>query len=134
MIPPLSGRIMEKPKVLVVDDAQTMRWLFQELLQAHFEVLVAETVDEALEIIGRESLAAVIADWTLRGECGGEIYQLARAELTARKITFMVVTGAQEFAEEFSRETGVRVLLKPEDICLHTLPGVLHEEIAKVRR
>ncbi|KKW30419.1 MAG: Two component, sigma54 specific, transcriptional regulator, Fis family [Candidatus Uhrbacteria bacterium GW2011_GWD2_52_7] len=124
---------MEKPKVLVVDDAEIMRQIFQELLADDFDVMVAETVNEALQIIEAEPLVVVIVDWILRGECGGEVYQIAHAELVARKIAFMVVTGDQALASDFSRETGVRMLLKPENINLHTLPGILREEIAKVR-
>ncbi len=58
-------------RVLVVDDEKNIRKLYEtELKREGYEVLTAESGEEALEVIGREPLDIVVLDIRLEGMDG----------------------------------------------------------------
>jgi two-component system response regulator (stage 0 sporulation protein F) len=81
-------------KILVVDDEQVIRILFDRLLSRKgYEVILAENGQEGLELLQREHPHAVILDLKMPGMDGIAVLQHIR--LVDRKIPVIVLTGAR---------------------------------------
>ena len=53
----------EKPKILVVDDNQGIRQLFQHILSEDYEIITAESGEQALEVYkGNKDISLLITD------------------------------------------------------------------------
>jgi two-component system, NtrC family, response regulator AtoC len=67
---------MAEERILVVDDEYLIRWTLQQNLQkSGFEVLSAETGEEAIEKAGQETPDLVLLDINLPGMDGFEVLQ-----------------------------------------------------------
>ena len=76
MKPVISPRTTRcRARILVVDDTQTMRWMLAELLQTEgYEVEVASTAAEALQLTSMVRWDGLIMDVDLRDMSGMELY------------------------------------------------------------
>ena len=81
-------------KILVVDDEQVIRILFDRLLSRKgYEVILAENGQEGLELLQREHPNAVILDLKMPGMDGITVLQHIR--LVDRTVPVIVLTGAR---------------------------------------
>ena len=81
-------------KILVVDDEQAIRILFDRLLSRKgYEVILAENGQEALELLQREHPNAVILDLKMPGMDGIAVLQDIR--LVDRKVPVIVLMGTR---------------------------------------
>jgi DNA-binding response OmpR family regulator len=77
--------------VLVVEDEQSLREALEHLLRhRHFEVISAETVDKALNLLGTRRPDAAIVDLQLNGRSGREV--IARVPANVPIIIFSGMT------------------------------------------
>ena len=67
-------------RILIVDDEASVRDLFHACLSERYECRTASSVDEALEILSRESFAVVMTDMMMPGRSGVELLR----EITLR--------------------------------------------------
>jgi PAS domain S-box-containing protein len=90
--------------ILLVDDEKTLLGLGKKLLEEKdFEVLTAETGEEAIEIYGKRSheISLVILDLLMPGIGGWKAYQQLRQIDPAVKVLFTSgYSGAKEFEEQ----------------------------------
>jgi len=104
------------PMILVVDDCYTSRRLVSwYLMEAGFEVGLAENGLEALEMMGRESYALVVADLNMPQMDGWELTRVIKEEPAYEGIPVIILTSQNE-EEEYQRamEAGAdRFLGKP---------------------
>jgi two-component system, NtrC family, sensor kinase len=70
----------EDKRILIVDDDDTVRSLFEECLSERFSCAVASSFDEAMALLNRESFALVISDVIMPGRSGIELLR----EVTTR--------------------------------------------------
>jgi two-component system response regulator YesN len=113
--------------VLVVDDETLIRWSLTEGLKGDFNVVAAGTAEEALEVLKKVPVHAVITDLRMPGMGGME---LAERILSERPGLCLIVQTAYAFDPlvKHLRSLGVReVLPKPFDLA--ALRSCLHSQI-----
>ena len=99
-------------KILVVDDEQVFRIIFDRLLSRKgYEVILAENGQEGLELLQREHPHAVILDLKMPGMDGIAVLQHIR--LVDRKIPVIVLTGARILEQQIDA-SGVTEFLEKE--------------------
>ena len=99
----------EQIAVLIVDDERLNRATLAELLQAHYQVLLAKNGNMALDIARNESkqLALILLDVTMPGMNGYEVLQQLRADPSTAHIPVIFITGqSDEAAEEYGLRLG----------------------------
>ncbi len=95
----------ETARVLIVDDDPPIRRLFRaKLAQDAYEILVAGTAEEALDLIGACEIDAVVLDIVLPGMDGFEFCRRVRLDHPEAIIPVIVVTGLGD-AEAQARAT-----------------------------
>lgn len=81
-----------KRTVLVVDDEPVVIELLQEFLEIErFKVVTAETAEEALEVLRKKRIDAVVVDILLPGMRGTDLLALAKIEFPG--IPIILITG-----------------------------------------
>jgi len=92
--------------VLVVSDDEPIRTLYaRALLQAGLSVLQAASGEEAIDLIGRYPVGAVLLSGEMPGMDGFEALRILRGKPHARTLPIVLVTGRAEVAE---RVAGLR--------------------------
>lgn len=86
-------RVTLKPKILIVDDQEEMRWYLREMLQEEgFATAEATNGKEALRLVRRESFDAVVTDLIMPDHEGIELIRVLRAEFPVLRI--VAISGA----------------------------------------
>jgi len=97
------------PSILIVDDERLNRSTLAELLQPHYQVLLAKNGSTALDIARNErmSLALILLDVSMPGMNGYEVLQRLRADERTAHIPVIFITGqSDEAAEEYGLRLG----------------------------
>lgn len=115
-------------KILVVDDEQAIRILFDRLLSRKgYEVILAENGQEALELLEREHPNAVVLDLKMPGMDGIAVLQCIR--LVDRKVPVIVLMGTRiGEMEQQLYASGVTEILEKE-FALYRLVDSLHRHL-----
>lgn len=95
--------------VLIVDDERLNRTTLAELLQPHYQVLLAKNGAMALQIAHHECqhLALLLLDVSMPGINGYEVLQQLRADPNTAHIPVIFITGqSDEAAEEYGLRLG----------------------------
>ncbi|MDG4476771.1 response regulator [Thiovibrio frasassiensis] len=86
---------MNRPRLLFIDDEEINRSNFLETFGDEYEILLAGSGEEALEIMAREgTLALILSDQRMPGISGAEV--LAQARELAPKAERIMITGYSE--------------------------------------
>lgn len=118
----------EKNRVLVVDDDEDIRWLFNLFLSnAGYQVEAAEDGLNALEKVKEKEFAIAVLDYVLPDMKGSQLAEKIAKIRPCLKIVF--VTGYEEFAEEINSQLSPRsprALIKPvtEEALIETVNAV----------
>lgn len=95
-----------KGKILVVDDEASVRELFSGVFaEEDYEVIAAETGDQALEILGRDDIDVIFLDLKLFGMNGIDLCRQIRKTRPV-SIIFAITGWAPLFEIEECREAG----------------------------
>lgn len=109
MHPNPSALLPPNVSILIVDDERLNRATLAELLQSHYQILLAKNGAMALEIARNESknLALVLLDVTMPGMNGYEVLQHLRADPSTAHVPVIYITGqSDEAAEEYGLRLG----------------------------
>ena len=123
----------DKTRILFVDDEEAIRLTLQAILEQHgFEVEVAGTVPEALEIINHQGFDILLTDLNIGTAADGFILVSAMRRCQPAAATF-ILTGYPDFqtALEAIRKQVDDYLTKPADI--PTLVSILKERSRQPR-
>jgi len=112
---PASSVLQERPRVLVVDDDPLVRRCVCRLLESAFVTLGAEDGETALALVRRGvRIDAVVSDVMMGGMDGTELHrQLVASEHPLARAFLFLSGGMSEIQRAYTRESAVRVLLKP---------------------
>ncbi|MHB1014430.1 MAG: response regulator [Desulfurivibrionaceae bacterium] len=86
---------MNRPRLLFIDDEEVNRSNFQQTFADEYEILLASSGEEALEVMAQEdTLALILSDQRMPGLSGAEV--LARAREIAPHAERIMITGYSE--------------------------------------
>ena len=102
-----------RPTILVVDDEPMLLELFQEVLSADYEVLIAKRVYQAVELLQAESVRAVITDLNCGIDNGLDLLRWIDEHRPELLSTTFILSGAHEPDTEGFE---VPVISKPIDL------------------
>ena len=122
------------PKLLCVDDDLGARQFYQRILEAHgYKVLLAESGEQALQLLRKQVVAAVLCDYEMPGMNGGEL--AAEIKRSRPRIPFLLISGHESVLDDppqgvdCTLEKGVplnRLLEVVEHLCLSSSPRPVH--------
>jgi CheY-like chemotaxis protein len=105
----------QKHRVLVVDDEAVIRLLFKDLLSKEYELVEAETAEQALQQLGAGSFDLLVCDKNLPGLSGLDLAHQAKNRWPKLKVILMTGYPSLVTAQQ-SLELGlVDYLVKPFD-------------------
>jgi two-component system response regulator AtoC len=91
---------MTKPMLLIVDDEKPTREGLRAALEDRYEVYVAEDAASAIELLERESFAALLTDFRLPSEDGLKLIARAKSLPKPPVCILMTAYGSEEVAVE----------------------------------
>src|SRR5713101_3707472 len=123
-----------KCSILAIDDEAYIRSMLVALLANDFEILTAETAEQAKEILSRRDVDIILSDQYLTGphgpgETGVQLLEWVRQRQPATIRILMTGRASLEDAlDAINRGEVHRILLKPlaPQQLLHTLRGAAH--------
>ena len=105
---------MTKGPILIVDDESIVREALHDwLVDAGYDVTTAETGEQALEILGRETFALVILDIRLPGKTGIRVLQELRETQPAIRAIIITAYASPEMRAEATKLGVDHYLEKP---------------------
>ncbi|MCL1980863.1 MAG: response regulator transcription factor [Proteobacteria bacterium] len=88
---------MRKPSILVVeDDTDIQQLVSYNLIKSGFNVTCADSGEEALQLLAREPVDAMVLDLMLPGKDGGEVCQAVRSQESTRGLPIIMLTAKGE--------------------------------------
>ena len=109
-------RALRPARVLVVEDDQALRTLFERSLEdSGYFVTVASTGTEAIAVLQEEPFDAVVLDLVLPWVNGYQVLAAMRDQTPNSAAPVIVITGAAVTDWEFKQDPRVTLLRKPFD-------------------
>jgi CheY-like chemotaxis protein len=109
---PEPDRVPEQTLVMVVDDSKVVRVKTSRLLaKHHYQVVLAEDGEQALQLIAREMPQVLITDVEMPGIDGVELTRRLRAKAGTARLPIIMITSADDRLRGVAKEVGVSVLL-----------------------
>ncbi len=88
---------MNKPSILVVeDDTDIQQLVSYNLIKAGFNVTCADSGEEALQMLSRESFDAMVLDLMLPGKDGHEVCRMVRSQEHIKGLPIVMLTAKSE--------------------------------------
>jgi two-component system chemotaxis response regulator CheY len=116
--------------ILVVDDFATMRRIVRKALKqlGYNHIFEADDGTSALEVLKREKIQFIIADWNMPQMPGIELLKTVRGTEEWKSLPFLMVTaeGQREYVLEAVKHKVSNYIVKP------FTPEVLREKINKI--
>lgn len=104
--------------VLVVDDEYLIRWSLREGLKDRFRVLTAGSVAEALDVLAKEPVDAVVTDLRMPGKNGMELVEALRAARPSVKVFVISAYGSDAVIDRLFQLDVDGYIRKPFEIQL----------------
>jgi two-component system chemotaxis response regulator CheY len=116
--------------ILVVDDFATMRRIVRKALKqlGYNHVFEADDGTSALQVLKKEKIQFIIADWNMPQMPGIELLKTVRSTEEWKSLPFLMVTaeGQREYVLEAVKHKVSNYIVKP------FTPEVLREKINKI--
>ncbi len=116
-------------KILVVEDEESLRLLYQEELKNEgYEVVTVESGEEAIEILEKNNIDLVVLDIRLTGINGLEA--LEEMLLKNRNLKVIINTAYANYKDDFSSWLADAYLIKSSDLTelKETIKNLLEEK------
>ncbi|MDQ3805302.1 MAG: ATP-binding protein [Acidobacteriota bacterium] len=102
--------------ILIVDDEESIRWLFAECLGARYYCTTAANAEEALAALARESFAIVLADVSMPGLSGVELLRRIVAQYPDTAVIMISGIDRTQRVLDAVRIGAFDYLIKPIDL------------------
>ncbi|MEZ5965084.1 MAG: sigma-54 dependent transcriptional regulator [Planctomycetota bacterium] len=123
------ARSPRPPRVLVVDDEESMRWFLRQGLERHgFQVETAPDADRALRLFREQPFAAAVVDVRLPGADGLHVLEGIRARETGTVVVMITAFGSIPAAVDAMRRGAHDYIAKPFEV--GELAAVLERALA----
>ncbi len=109
--------VVRKPALLIVDDEPALLLSYSLILQQHgYEVVTAQTSDEAYQLLAQRHFDALLCDLGLEKQYTGlEVLQHARQQHP--QLACVLLTGYPDnHISEEARRAGIQTLYKPVEV------------------
>lgn len=91
---------LKNAKVLIVDDMPVTRIIIQGIISDYYQVLLAESGEEALDIISKEQPDLVLMDVILGGISGIDVCKEIKKDVSLSNIPVIFITGLESEDDE----------------------------------
>lgn len=116
--------------VLITDDEYLIRWSLSQAMRDRFLVFTAENADEALDILKRAHVDAIVMDLKLPGRDGIEFAEIVLRKYPALPVIVLTAYGCPALYRHLT-EIGVRACIdKPCDV--RRLAELIEEHLAPI--
>lgn len=88
----------KRPAVLLAEDDEDVRIVFEMILSESYEIYAAETAAEAVQIATQHAIDVVLLDWTLPDASGEDVIRQLRAFAGSATIPIVIVSGLSSVA------------------------------------
>ena len=103
-----------KPVILIVEDEKAVRASYDVILGDDYDLVLAETADEALKILDRRAdIGLLFLDYQLPGMNGLEFMEKFREKDFDTPVVVVTGKGSEEVAARFSEYQILRYMIKP---------------------
>jgi CheY-like chemotaxis protein len=91
--------VEEKPRILVVDDQESMRTLLKDMLEViGYEVTLCESGEDALSVLETAEFSLVLSDLNMPGMDGGALLRTIKS--SNAELPVVIITGYGTFHTE----------------------------------
>ena len=118
--------------ILIVDDEKIVRESIRDWLrEAGYPAEMAETGEEALDLISKKDFSLVVLDYILPGKSGVDVLREARKMRPKMKCLMITAFPSSKLNAELARAGGaIELFIKP--INMEQLEKIIKEEMAVV--
>lgn len=110
---PLVSETVALPTLLVIDDNEELRTFLYQQLAAHYQILLAESGEEALGILTTHRVHLIVSDVMMPGMDGFELSRRVKQELATSHIPLILLTARAHIdAKIEGLETGADVYIE----------------------
>lgn len=102
-----------RPTILIVDDEQVLLELFREALSVDYEVLIAKSVGDAIDLLQAQPVHAVLTDLNCGHDNGLDLLRWIEAHRPGLLAATFILSGAHDPDTEGFE---VPVIAKPVDL------------------
>jgi len=128
----LKGRAEPKHRVLVVEDDSLVLHSLAIVLEDEFDVRMAQTGEQAWELLQHEPFSVVISDIMMRGMNGFDLLKLIRANFPDLPVIMLSGYVSDQRHERIMKAGAFAYLVKPVDDRL--LVRTIREALASVKK
>lgn len=128
-MPMNEGTEKPRPAVLLAEDDEDVRIVFEMILSESYEVHAAETAAQAVSVASEHAIDVVLLDWTLPDATGEEVIHELRSIDSAMPI--VIVSGVSSVAS-LARKFDAFSCPKPCDA--EQLLGAIEQALERRRR
>ncbi len=121
-------------RILVVEDnpdhAQLVKSTIEMAKKGAYEVQVAASVEEAVEILGRDSFSLIMSDFNLPGKSGLHLLEWLNEKGSTAPFIMLTGSGDEKIAVKAMQEGAYNYVVKDESY-LQVVPHVIDEALLK---
>lgn len=100
--------------ILIVDDFRSIRAIVSTALKRnHFEMLEADSADEAIKVLESDNVDLILSDYNMPGMNGYEFLKYVRASPKFKNIPFILLTSEVDQTKmQLTKEAGLDAWIK----------------------